>query len=424
MSGSSSVKSLSQERSLDALLRIGVASAHVLDPNLHIRLVLDELIKIMGAERGFVLLVNPKTDELELMSGRDRDGNDLSGVSKYSTTVVANVKDTRTAQIVCGSDEGEALGSESIVAQDLRSIMAVPLEIGERLIGVIYADSRIVKGLFTPDDLNLFKAIANHIASTLEMARAATVELEKQALEKDMALVAEKLNVAHAAGMAEVAIETIHNIGNILNTVGLRMARMADTLNDSELPAPVREKILKDVTPLERGLENIRTVVAAQQKYATVGLHKEATQIAPFLDEVLEMHMLRIHQQEIRVHKKYEEVPAVLLQKHKLLNVVSNLVENAIEAMSETQVGQKDLTIEIRPVDKFIEIRISDSGMGISPQELGSIFRQGYTTKKDGHGFGLHSCANAMSELGGSLEAESAGRAQGATFVLKIPTFT
>ena len=68
-----------------------------------------------------------------------------------------------------------------------------------------------------------------------------------------------------------------------------------------------------------------------------------------------------------------------------------------------------------------MQIAVIDTGIGISPENLTRIFAHGFTTRKDGHGFGLHSGALAAKELGGKLSVESAGLGQGASFVLDLP---
>jgi signal transduction histidine kinase len=67
-------------------------------------------------------------------------------------------------------------------------------------------------------------------------------------------------------------------------------------------------------------------------------------------------------------------------------------------------------------------ITVTDNGVGIPPENMARIFNHGFTTKKDGHGFGLHSGANAAKEMGGSLTAHSDGPGKGATFTLELPT--
>lgn len=177
---------------LDALLQVSLASASTLDPTDQARATLDEIVKVLGAERAFLFLTDSDSEDggLILRAGRDTQQNDLIESEDYSSTVVNKVAVSREPLVVTGTEEGEMIGSESAVAYGLRSIMAAPLLMRERLIGVVYLDSRLAKGMFKTADLQILLALANHIAIALETARAAQVEIERQALEMDMALTA------------------------------------------------------------------------------------------------------------------------------------------------------------------------------------------------------------------------------------------
>lgn len=162
------------QRHLDALLQVSLATATVSDPEQQARVALDEIIRILGAERAFLFLCSEAgRDELELRAGRDAEGRDLLDVRGYSRTVVDAARSSRLPLVVSGTQDGSAiLASESIVANDLRSIMAAPLLMRERLVGVVYLDNRLARGVFTADDVAILTAIANHIAIALEITSA------------------------------------------------------------------------------------------------------------------------------------------------------------------------------------------------------------------------------------------------------------
>ncbi len=83
---------------------------------------------------------------------------------------------------------------------------------------------------------------------------------------------------------------------------------------------------------------------------------------------------------------------------------------------------RRQLTLRVRRQDAdSVVIEVQDSGVGIQPEVLGRLFEFGFTTKKDGHGFGLHTSAILAKELGGELAAFSEGPGQGARFVLRLP---
>lgn len=185
--------SVTLRRHRDALLQISRASASLLDPEKHARAALEELVKLFGAERAFLFLTLAGDGELRFVAGCDARGYVSTDLTGYSLTVVEQVRLTREPIVVAGTEEGVAIGSESIVTHDLRSIIAAPLVIGDRLLGVVYLDSRLAKGIFTHDDLDILLGIANHIAITQETARAAKMEIEV-ASEREQRRLAESLN--------------------------------------------------------------------------------------------------------------------------------------------------------------------------------------------------------------------------------------
>lgn len=164
-------------RQLDALLQVAAAAARVLDPEELARLALDETIRILNGERALLFLTNESSGALRPHIGRDAAGNDLGELTGYSSTIVDKVASSRMPIVLTGTEEGAALGSESAVTHGLRSILVSPLQIEDRLLGVVYLDSRLAKGIFTHDDVEILSAITSHVAFALETARLAEMEL-------------------------------------------------------------------------------------------------------------------------------------------------------------------------------------------------------------------------------------------------------
>ncbi|MCK6549973.1 SpoIIE family protein phosphatase, partial [Myxococcota bacterium] len=165
-------------RFTDALLQVSLASASTLDPEELAKNALNEVARVLGAERALFYLVEAN-GELELKA---RTG---VGAENASRTVVRRVLETRAPVVLTGTDEGEALGSQSIVAYGLRSIIAAPLMLRDRLVGIVYLDSRLAKGIFTQEDVALLLGVSNHIAIAIETARMARLEAERSALRRD-----------------------------------------------------------------------------------------------------------------------------------------------------------------------------------------------------------------------------------------------
>ncbi|HEU4425455.1 MAG TPA: diguanylate cyclase, partial [Pilimelia sp.] len=184
-------------RRLAALQQVSLAAATVLDPRELARVALDETVRILGAERAYLFLVDPDLDQLVPHLGRDGGGHDIDRLTAYSSTLVDRVRSSRKALVVTGSEEGIALGSRSAQIHGLRSIMIAPLLFDGRLLGVVYLDSRVAKGMFTTEDVAILTAITNHVAVSLETARAAQLEVAVQAARRQRD-VAETLRAAMA----------------------------------------------------------------------------------------------------------------------------------------------------------------------------------------------------------------------------------
>ncbi|GGQ85051.1 diguanylate cyclase [Couchioplanes azureus] len=164
-----------------ALEEISIAASRVLDPTRLGRIALDETIRILGAERAFLLLYEAETDVLTPHVGRDAAGNDLAELTNYSASLVDRVARDGRAVVVTGTEEGAALGAQSVVAYGLRSVLAAPLQLDGRPLGVVYLDSRVAKGVFTDDDVEILTAITHHVAVALDTARAAQLEVAVEA---------------------------------------------------------------------------------------------------------------------------------------------------------------------------------------------------------------------------------------------------
>ncbi len=173
-----------ERQRLQALQQVSAAASRVLDPGELARIALDETIRILAPDRAFLFLVNGETGGLDSYLGRDAAGNDVPELTGYSTSLVERVRSTGQPLVVTGTEEGAALGAESVVLHGLRSIMAAPLQLEGRVLGVVYLDSQVAKGIFTADDAGILNALTNHIATSLETARAAQLEISVQTAQR------------------------------------------------------------------------------------------------------------------------------------------------------------------------------------------------------------------------------------------------
>jgi signal transduction histidine kinase len=299
------------------------------------------------------------------------------------------------------------------------------------------------------------------LSSQFTDLHAAIEELNKSLEQKIKERTKELVEKAHKAGMAEIATETLHNIGNILNSINASLEAMHIAWRDSpfqglgnankllaenidrldefigadprgkklmhyylKLDEPMKqtsETVEKTIRRIAGKIDSIRDVIIAQQNYAGVGGFSENVKLSALVDDALAMETGSFERWGISISKEFAEVPTATAQKAKLVHILVNLFKNAKSAMMECSPGEKKLTISISQDGAAVFLRVKDSGSGIQQENLTKIFSHGFTTKKDGHGFGLHSCANYMKEMGGEMWAESEGAGKGAVFVLKFP---
>lgn len=147
----------------------------------------------------------------------------------------------------------------------------------------------------------------------------------------------------------------------------------------------------------------------------------EAIDLPNLINDVLEIEAERIKSSRIRIKKRFKTLPLVYAQKTKLLHILVNLIKNAVDAMKDIPVENRELSLGLKNDGKHVIVSVTDSGKGIEATSLQKIFTHGFTTKSQGHGFGLHSSALYMADMGGHMWAESEGADKGATFFLKLP---
>ncbi|MGQ3050163.1 MAG: sensor histidine kinase [Roseateles sp.] len=288
-----------------------------------------------------------------------------------------------------------------------------------------------------------------------EAAEAVRKAREQQTAQKQL------LENARQSGMAEIATNVLHNVGNVLNSVNVSAELIGAKVRASEaaglaravalldahaqdlgdyltkdargrlLPdylkhlslalAEERQQVLDELAALTRSVCHIKEIVATQQSYAGASSMVESARITDLIEDALRIDTGGIS--HLSVERKFEAVPALMLDKHRTLLILVNLIGNARHAMLEAPAGAKQcIVVSVRVVQgDRLQVLIADNGCGIAPENLTRIFAHGFTTKQDGHGFGLHSCVLAAQEMGGTLVAHSDGPGTGATFTLELP---
>jgi signal transduction histidine kinase len=147
----------------------------------------------------------------------------------------------------------------------------------------------------------------------------------------------------------------------------------------------------------------------------------EPINIATLMDDAVRLNSTSFERHKIRVEREYMDLPTLLVDKQRILQIMINLIKNAKDALVEQHDKDRILTLSTSADRERLIIQIADTGIGIKKEHLTKIFSHGFTTKPSGHGFGLHSCANAATEMEGSLSVVSDGYMQGATFTLSLP---
>ena len=268
---------------------------------------------------------------------------------------------------------------------------------------------------------------------------------------------------ARQAGMSEVATGVLHNVGNVLNSVNVSRSLMERKLEDlavrdfartvdvlkaqgddlgrfiaedprgkSLLPfleelsqafTTQHTEILQESENLRKSVDHIADLVRSQQAYAGSRGVFERTSLEGEVENALKISVQAYGDDlDLEVVRDFEDVPLVSVDRHKLMEILINLIQNAKQAMRSAGAHQPRLAIAIRcPDAEHVSISISDNGEGIPEENLARIFGHGFTTKQDGHGFGLHVSANAATEMGGELRAHSDGLGTGATFTVVFP---
>jgi PAS domain S-box-containing protein len=271
----------------------------------------------------------------------------------------------------------------------------------------------------------------------------------------------ELLEVSRHAGMAEVATGVLHNVGNVLNSVNVTATCVAENLRKSKaasltrLVALLREheadlghfltedprgkqipnylaqltdhiageqaQAQQELAGLQKHIDHIKEIVAMQQGFARFSGLTEIVQVPELVEDALRMNASSLLRHDVKVIKEFSSVPPITVEKHKVLQILVNLLGNAKHACEAANRDDKQVTLRVIGSADRVHIEVTDNGVGIAPENLTRIFNHGFTTKKNGHGFGLHSGALAAQELGGALKVQSAGVGQGATFTVELP---
>jgi signal transduction histidine kinase len=272
---------------------------------------------------------------------------------------------------------------------------------------------------------------------------------------------ADLVKAARAAGMSEIATGVLHNVGNILNSVNVSVTLVTDKVRASaardlknvmEAVRPEshdlagfiqrdprgkhlyplldsiaqqlvdeQDAVMREQASLTNGIAHIKELIQAQQGHAGRAGVRETVLLSDQVETALAMTgQATAH--PIEIVREFEAIGPCAIDRHRVLQILVNLIQNARQSVLETRDKPGQIRVRIaRKGEDRARLEVIDNGVGISQENLARIFTHGFTTKKTGHGFGLHASANAATEMGGRLTAHSEGPGRGATFVLEFP---
>ncbi|AKJ04760.1 Signal transduction histidine kinase CheA [Archangium gephyra] len=423
-----------------------------------------------GATQGALLLVNDGgLSVAALLEAREEE---LPG------SVISYVERTREHVLIADTALPHPFSSELALERgQLRSVLCLPLVHQEAFQGVLYLGNTLSAHTFTPARLALLGQLVAQAATSLENARrhagvqraeaslrsahdALAQRLEEQAWELKQAQ-ARLVDAARETGTAEVAANVLHNMGNVLTSAVLNAQILRDKVDNSRMVrlkqltglleqhqgdlagfltkdprgpqwvnylSGLAEELLREHASMKESagklrehLEHMRAILQVQQAYARNSLLPEECDLAQLVEDALSIQLPALQRHGITVTRELRAQPRARLDKHRMLQILINLLTNARNAMSGLPETQRHLRVRLDAEGGTARIQVVDSGKGIAPEHRERLFSQGFTTREDGQGLGLYSSSLAAKSLGGRLTLDSEGPGKGATATLELP---
>ena len=484
----------------ETVLQSSLAISQEVEPERVLQRVIASALANAGAQRGVLLLL--KGNDLSVRA----EGSAEGGFFKATETLVDSYRNLPVSVLRYVQRTNEPLVLGDAVNRGLfqndpyiqrtktRSVLVFPIVSQTKVLGILYLENNLLSNAFTEDRLEVLRLISAQAAISIENAflydelsllnrelearvDSRTEELKKanQKLTQEIEdrIKAQKqleevqgklLEAARRAGMTEMAVGVLHNVGNVLNSITISIASMAEDLKNSKLSrlenlvellnqeqdlrhffeenpkgrifpqyltqlrlrlAGEQKKLKSEIKRLTQHLSHAIEVIRAQQDHAKIKDIQEPSTPVEVVEQALKISSLAISQKGVRIVKDFQDLPAYVLERHKVLQILINLIINGIQAMETEKIQHPTLTVRTcLEQNGRVCFSVSDNGKGIPAKHLTEIFSYGFTTRKEGHGFGLHNAANAAAEMNGNLKAVSSGIGKGATFSLILPLRT
>ena len=386
--------------SLGAMYRVTRIASSIFDLDLLLNKVLDETFATVRAERGFVLLIDPNTDQLELKSSRWQNKEGLDHKVSISQNIISHVLEKKESVLIADAMSDSKFGlAESVVLHHIRSAMCSPLRGRKRIVGIIHVDTTGA-GAFTQEDLMLLDAIGN----------AAGIAVENAQLYKD------KIQNERLAAMGQAISGLSHYIKNIVAAMDTSHAMVEKALVAEDLS--VIDRVWKILRRSNQRISNLVLDMLAYSKERKPDT--QPCQINEVCKEAAELCHDRIKTKHGKLHLDLDpKLPRILADPQGIHRCLLNLLTNAIDALDEEQ-GEVKISTQ-KKGDNEVLITVDDNGTGIPEHIRQRIFDVFFSTKgSQGTGLGLAVTKKIIEEHEGSIEVQSSEN-QGTKFVIRLP---
>jgi signal transduction histidine kinase len=318
-----------------------------------------------------------------------------------------------------------------------------------------------------PDNLIEKKVGIQEVDRLTENFNKVSLELDARTKEYVEAQLREKMRekdaeIAYKVGLFESASSYLHNIGNTLTMIdskilslrhikealeksALGFKKVITLINQSDANAIQKEEINTFLVDFQKALsvditqeiDEITTNIDTINKHATHSIHhqqdlfnantdKDQNYIQTFdvtkmLEELVEDYRVNFSRHNIHCHLDAPEELMLKSIKFQFHSGISNILKNAFEAINlYPHAIAGEIFIYAYKQENTLYITIKDNGIGIKPEESPKIFKSGFTTKKSGHGLGLHSFNNFLNSHNGKITFYSQGYLQGTSWQIEI----
>ncbi|MBK9264309.1 MAG: AAA family ATPase [Polyangiaceae bacterium] len=436
--------------------------------------VLRVLLADAGAERGHFILLQ-HGDPVLVASGRS-DADETPRMTNIPLENCDDILPSSLARLVLRAGEAAIVNDALIDARFAadryvvrhrpRALACVPIANHGKLLGLLLLEHRRLPSVFSKERLELIRILAAQAAVSIDNALLYR-ELDRRVRQRTQELEEAQrrlVDTAHRAGMAEIATNVLHNVGNALNSVSVSadvvLARLQDSRigtiervarlvseHKNDLPAffssdpraqsvpdlldalakrleEERRSNLEDLGRVYKHVGHIRDIVSLQQSVAGATRLFDDVMISELVEDAIRISALEAKTNDIEITRDiHSSVTSWPLEKHRVLQILVNLISNAGHALLATSDDhEKSLIVSARVENgDRLGFTVRDTGCGIAPDVMPRLFTFGFTTRAGGHGFGLHSCAIAARSMGGEIIAQSDGVGRGATFTLLLP---